>query len=177
MKKKTTSLEETAYHEAGHAVVCHYLRVGYRYVTINSKDDSLGHLLHKKLAKSFRPDIDSQSSRARFYVEKLIMASLGGISSESIVTGRNNWKGAHEDLHSSSILALYFASNENEAEAFLNWLKIRTLNLLKRPAQWIAVESVAKELLKKRKLSSKEVRELIYSSIQKAVRNHKKQQA
>lgn len=39
------SIERTAYHEAGHAVLAHFLGVGLKHVSIIANEDSSGHIL------------------------------------------------------------------------------------------------------------------------------------
>ena len=59
-------------------------------------------------------------------------------------------------------LAIYYCSGEKEIEAFLNWMWERTINWLQNLSfHWDAVEALAQELLKKRRLTAKEAKQII----------------
>ena len=171
MAKKTKKLEETAYHEAGHAVMAIHQRVYFHYVTIEPEADSLGHIFYGKWRRKFKPaastPIDfifsAMTLRQRDYVEKHIMVSLAGQTAGAILRGRNNWRGGTSDRehaieYASAILA---RSSGKMLEAYLRYMFVKTEEALRIPLLWKQVEALAKELLRKKKIDHKTVRKIM----------------
>lgn len=166
---KLTSLKKTAYHEAGHAVAHHYLFLSFKYVSIipDEQEGTLGHV-QSKYPESFRPDFEI-SNRNRLRLEREIMACLAGHAAEIIYSGHENWVGASQDNHLAIHLALYVTKSNEEIEAFIKWMQIRTMELLKNPIKWLVVESVAEELLKNKRLKAKDVKRIISVVVKKKI--------
>jgi ATP-dependent Zn protease len=80
-RKRTTKLERTAYHEAGHVVAHYVLRIGFRYVTIIPSGDYLGHVKGCPYGKNFRPYIEV-TLRMRDRLEKEIVIFFAGNEAE-----------------------------------------------------------------------------------------------
>lgn len=151
-----------AYHEAGHAVAAMKIK-GLRAVgaitidEIKHEQSNHGGFHNRNLLRDIHPA--SPSLRARIRVEKEIMVALAG----GLAEGRRN-ESRHLDEHSSSDqdyaakLALY-ANNVDESagEAFLRWLVIRADIIVE--SYWPTVEALAQELLKRRRMTGKELRE------------------
>jgi hypothetical protein len=70
-------LEDTAHHEAGHAVAAVEFRRPFRYVTIESGDDSLGHVMFRTFKASFNPELNGDL-RTRVCCENYAIISLAG---------------------------------------------------------------------------------------------------
>jgi len=98
-KEPSMKLKKTAYHEAGHAVAACEYRRKFSYVTIAPEEDSLGHVLYQHLGKNFHPEYD-EMSKVRAKLEKAILISLAGHAAERIFSGKNNWLGSSNDIHS-----------------------------------------------------------------------------
>lgn len=158
-KPKTTQLERTAYHEAGHAVMHLEEKLAFEHVTIvpNEERRSLGHLIWK-VQSDFNPEISSDRKTLRL-LESMILCSLAGPAAEAIYAGRRNWRGAAGDLEAMVARAIDYTGSPEEANAFVNWLWIRANNTMK--AQWPTVEAVAEALLAKKTLSTREVKKAI----------------
>lgn len=163
---KILSIKKTAYHEAGHAIACHFLHMPFNYVSIKSGEDFLGRVVRFPHPEPFNPDIDSESSRARIRIEKSIMISCAGHAAELNLTGRRNWVGSSYDNQKASELAMYFCGSERQTGAFMDWMWIRIIDWIKQPLHWIAVEAVAEELVKSKQLKAMEVRAIIYKAIE-----------
>jgi len=157
LKKIPKRKVKTAYHEAGHAVARVRLGLPIRKVTIVEKDDSYGHVAFQ-YPKWFKPDTMELTPSRRIKIENEIIAGLAGHAAELIYSGRNNWSGSSSDMDRLVDLALYVTGSEAQLNAYLNWLQIRTIDFLRAPLNWLAVENVAQELLKKGSLSAKEVK-------------------
>jgi hypothetical protein len=80
-------LEDTAHHEAGHAVAAVEFRKRFRYVTIEPGDGSLGHVMFQKSNASFKPDI-FVDLRTRVLCEHSAIISLAGPSAGAHFCGR-----------------------------------------------------------------------------------------
>jgi len=159
MRAEVTELEGTAYHEAGHAVLKCAYGVALRHATIIRDDESevLGHVAYT-ISPSFHPDYDT-SSRTRSRAEALIMSSMAGRIAEQRSTGIENLEGAEHDIHWEVGFASRMTGSSEEAELYLAWLEHRTRRGVEH--RWWAIEAVAAELLKRRKLSAKQVRRVI----------------
>lgn len=163
--------EATAYHEAGHAVVG--LELGIRIKSVNIVQDEeagrLGLCEGGKFPKWFEPDV-VKDTKARLHAEEHIMFSLAGVEAELRLTGRFNHVGAHGDYVGADQLAVYFCENEQERFAFMNWLSLRTRNMLYREHVWLKVEAVAKALLDRERLSANELRAICQNAMQEAIK-------
>src|SRR5947209_3102570 len=92
-------LEVTAYHEAGHAVAAFNVGRSFRHVTIEPGDESLGHLLHDRFSRSFKPDI-AMSKRTEATIEDHVLIGMAGMAAERRFVGRSrrNWRGGRQDM-------------------------------------------------------------------------------
>ena len=48
---------------------------------------------------------------------------------------------------------IQYLGGNDEREAFLNWIEIRTFNILRLRRQWIFIDAIAQKLLMKNKLT------------------------
>ena len=169
MPKPTRALIATAYHEAGHAVMAWAHDVGVKEVSIvpNMERNSLGHCQHI-VWSAFRPDLED-SLRTRDRVQWLIMVFLGGREAERRFTGRYNHGGATGDMHQVFNMASYLASSDDEIDALVRWLTIRTRNSL--DVYWAFVEGLAAALLEEQQMRGKRVREVMTAVAQQRVRH------
>lgn len=152
-------IEATSYHEAGHAVTAYLLQIPMWNVSIEADKDYLGYVL-LKYPKWFQPDIDNDT-RTHNFIKKRIMVALAGREAEKIFTGRYNNVGAESDLGKVRELAMRIISDPKEIEAYIKWLRLSTQNFIKVPYRWYLIETLAKELVNKKHLKRKEVKELI----------------
>lgn len=156
-------IKATAYHEAGHAIAAYTLQIPMWDISIEADKDYLGYLL-LKYPKWFQPDID-YDSRTSDFVKKRIMVALAGREAEKIITGRYNNIGAESDLNTVREFAMRIISDPKEIEAYIKWLRLSTINLLKVPYRWKLIETLAEELLQRKHLKRKEVREVINNTM------------
>ena len=93
-KRKSNSLESTAYHEAGHVVIAHLLKRKFRRASIvpDPATGSLGHV-HFSVLRGFNPDINAGPITDK-RIHNEILIDLAGIAAEARLTGRRNWRGA-----------------------------------------------------------------------------------
>jgi hypothetical protein len=151
---RKTTLEATAYHEAGHAVVSFGVGRGVRRVTIIPDGDSLGHITNHGLP-AFHPDYKTDGATRR-RVEQCVMISLAGAIAEARFKGHRRRLGDGADLAQVFDLASYMVGETEELNAYVRWLWLRTRNLLE--VHWPVVEHFAAELLARRHLTGREAR-------------------
>jgi Peptidase family M41 len=150
-RKPPSDLECVAYHEAGHAVAAYNLKRRFNYVTIIREDDTLGQCRFTPY-KNFRPDIYSDN-KTKARVEQAIVMLFAGAAAENKLAGKRNRAGEDDDFQKAVNLAASQCGSDEEVGAYLNWLWVRTRVLLDLPWLWAAVEALAQELLKYRKVS------------------------
>lgn len=170
-RKRISKKRLTAFHEAGHAFAGWFLKRGrLEYVTVESNEDSYGHVLWLDLKKKFEPDVESDS-RTSNHLNKIIKVSIAGDLAEKILKGTDargvDSQALQQEDYSKAIeYALHYACGDaDEAGAYVNYLYYSTRNFLKLPWHWAAVESLAEALLKHRTLGKKEVDRIIRESI------------
>jgi hypothetical protein len=191
MKPERKDLERTAYHEAGHAVAAHLFRRRFRYVTVEPTESSSGHvatwlpentrrevaswLLFNKFG--FRPAgvgdiLDVTVPRKvmdAMMAEMIIMAA--GDAAEVIHLKEYDrrgtdlyYGGSFADMMNLHDFATSLTLSEYEALALGNWIKERTLGLIAFKWHWKVVQTLAKALLRKRRIGYKEAREIMSST-------------
>jgi len=145
MAKRDSRREATAYHEAGHAVVCHKLGYQTKRITIVPSGTSLGECSHEKIIRS-NPEVDG-SAKARLQMEKCIMVCLAGNIAQ------RRWRAssvrsyhASSDNHLATDLAIRINGSGPIATAYLKWLSLRTKQILE--SSWQTVEALATDLLR-----------------------------
>ena len=156
------TLERIAYHEAGHAFMAFYQRCTCRHASIipDEKDNSLGHILNGKRAR-VEYDRISPSSKDRLQIEKYILVAYAGNAAERLLTRRKVSDGSHKDFQDAYDYVSLLIQDEEEVYAYLKWLQLRAENILSIRYNWFAVEVLAKELLKRKYIGGKQVRQII----------------
>ncbi len=163
MRRRST-LEATAYHEAGHAVAAHLLHTGLRSVTIvpNKAEDTAGETL-TGLGGRFKGQPDVEITPAiRDWLERRIRVSMAGDIAQRRYSPRSRraWHGQADRQHAVN-LASYVTGGGKALELYLGWLPESTVNLLALPHVWTVVEAVADALLEHRTLGRKRLLSVI----------------
>ena len=167
---EATQIERTAYHEAGHAVAFIEMRLAFKYVTIVpgcawwSDDAKLGYL-QPVAVKGFRPD-RNVDRRTRERAEARIIGLLAGSIAEAKLIGQDVPKsGSRVDLDQAASLAKCFCGSDEEVEAYLESLYVRTKQLFDSPHVWAAVEALAGELFKHTRVSAVLARKIVRAAM------------
>jgi len=145
-KNKITQETKTAYHESGHVFISYLNGFKFEYVTIIRNEFSWG-----RLEFNNQPHYDFAQ-----FGERETMVYMGGYAAEIILRGRKRWRtwlndmmlsGDYEQIYKKSS---YYSQTEKEnvIEAYINYLMVFTLEVLKK--NWEYVEALAKELLSKK---------------------------
>lgn len=171
-KRATQALTATAYHEAGHAVACYILHRGFRYVTIRPDRECLGRVMQTPLPDSFWIADLGIDTRARRIAEREIIIDFAGEAAGAIWRGRHNWRSSRADFQSVTELTGRVCNTPDEEEAFARWLAIRARDMIACPMNWEQVKAVAKALLDKQHLSSRQVRQIIRRQVGQIIRSH-----
>lgn len=154
MKEK--KLESTAFHEAGHAMICIALFHNFEYVTVVPNDNSFGHIL-----RSLNVSINDMSLNE---VIEHTMISMAGTLAEEIhgkTSERRRLRGASEDFSNITDFIINFM-DQSEADLFVKWIEHRTREILK--SRWHDVIKIASELTERKTLMQRDVISLLVPS-------------
>ena len=118
----------------------------------------------------FQPDAPIDG-RVRRRLKDEIMIALAGPEAQSHVSTKAAVQaGAGFDWPQAADLALYVAGSDLEAEAFVEWLRLRTANLIiGQPLVWACTEALATRLIEKSMLKGRDMRETISATCQDAL--------
>lgn len=169
MGKPTKALQAIAYHEAGHAVVrWHYRLRMPKYVTIIPDEDSLGHIFGHKFPGKFDFGETEWSGQTQLLLERRIRSIFAGPLAQKKFHPRG-FRHAHAagDYDQIADLGLRLGGDDETASAHIKLLELQTRNLLNTPQIWLFIEAVAEALLEQKKLSGKQVREVIRKALDK----------
>ena len=166
-KSKDRISEETAnaYHEAGHAVVSVKQKLLFKRVTIVADEGSVG-CTQLELWGDFRPEAQADL-RTRDRLQRYVSSVLAGPAAEERLLGKNSYDGAgaEDDWREAFEQALRAYGSPRQAKAYLELLYIVEQERMREPSAWAAVRAVAKELLKQKTLTAKQVRALVDQSM------------
>jgi hypothetical protein len=154
-RRRRSTAEEVAYHEAGHVVVGN--RLGLTLVDVDVLEDAEGGHGHTNFETPswFRRD-DPLDDRKRKFVEAVATTFLAGTVAEARRAGFENWEAAGFDLDSvvKEWLLLLFPAPEI-ADRLKAYGAVAT-GLVDDPANWRAIEKLARPLLKRHRLTGAE---------------------
>ena len=170
---KMKKLEKVAYHEAGHAVAAFLMRRSFSYVTIKPDESSFGHIFYQKFRDSFNPDY-VEDYKIRRPLEKAIITGLAGHVAEKIYSKQENYETSENDFHVAVDLASYLCGSNEEIEAYIKWLYIRTKNMLEHPNNWCKVKAFAEELLDHRRIGYVKARKIMKDAVENSFQEYRK---
>ena len=158
--------ERVAFHEAGHAVAAFHHGLKVRRVSIKPDAEAQGYCL---LAPSRRHFDMPLSLRVRHAFESHFVVAFAGPLSE--LRHRDGspddlWEIGRTDDHAEleeSVLEII--GNQPEADAYLQWLRVRTEQFLADIDVWQQVEVVAFTLLKWREIDGGPLKEAMQQAM------------
>jgi len=157
------SLENTAYHEAGHAYA--YLLTGRKFkdVTIVREEDSLGHVAIRPpsgLQEMFEYP-DSIMIGPKRLAKRLPkdLCSIAGPVAEKIHCGRNNYSGARYEKRNIIDWSLYDAPGKI-TQKYFSLIQEYMQELFSDQKHWRVIILIATALLEKKTLSFQEVEQI-----------------
>lgn len=166
-------LTQTAYHEAGHAVFACLMNIGFKRVTVapgpvpldEFRRTTLGQLdLDGKWPRFALPwEIEFDLQRARNYVRRNVCMTVAGSLAETLYS--HCWRQSIGEDGDDEFYAREAASivtrSPKAARDLVDRVRFLTLEMLRVPYVWAAVEAVAQKLVKRKTLRSAEVMELV----------------
>ena len=156
-------LRATAFHEAGHAVAAFMLGRAFTRVSIKPDDLTVGRCSFRTPGTWYRPE-EEMSAPTRRMLEHRIMISLAGPETEARATGAFDPQASQEDLDRALDHACLMAADPSEASAYVEWLRLRTVNLMKQDGFWNAVRALAETLLRRNELPYRHARIVIQNA-------------
>jgi hypothetical protein len=119
-----------------------------------------------------RPDIEVDT-RTRLRLENEIVTFFAGPQTEERFTGEPADDGSSSDFRAIVDLASYMVGDEDELNAYIEWLRCRTARHLRTwPAFWPCVQALAEALLQHQTLSGRRARQVILTAGQRWLENH-----
>jgi hypothetical protein len=168
-----SELESIAIHEAGHAVIG--LALGLGLLSIDLEPDELGGRGHTSFepagpwfeeSRDFSPEAagGELAGRRAEFIERVVTTYLAGYVAESKQSGRDAMDSAGFDFREAVMDWLNLELlNDEERMVRLATLRDRARALVERHENWQAIEALAAELLRRRRLSGREARTLLES--------------
>ena len=161
MARITSRLRATAYHEAGHAVAAWHQRIRINSLSIAEDDISKGRLSHEYHFTGIRPDLD-MSPRAQRRIENMAMVCFAGPHAQRKAFPRS-WRNHHgrSDFHQATDLLSYVDPDPETLEIYVKLVDARAQKFVAGPSVWMLIDRLANDLLERRKMTGREVRESI----------------
>lgn len=155
------SLQRTAYHEAAHAVLAYFLRVGLRRVTVVADEDSEG-------ASFDGGEFSEDTEELRLHAKEafwLRMATVRYAGAEAVrrLAPRSKWRdGATNDYRWASIALEKITLDSQSLRALQTYTMRRSRLLVEN--YWPEIESLARALIQRKELDGVEaVKEMLAS--------------
>jgi hypothetical protein len=173
--------EASAHHEAGHAVVSVYVGLAVESVDIIRRNGDLGgcqgiapdKAVEEAVAALLQArelgqpvDVAKISPAARQWIDQMIRSTLAGPLAEERFRGRKLPAGdlgkIDDDSTVHSLASICWPTAERIRR--VQELESEVADLLAKPAAWMAVEAIAKALVKREFLTGAEVSELYWDA-------------
>jgi len=154
-----------AFHQAGHAVAAVLLGVACRGASVLEETDSLGRV-RLAVPTWLHPEGDNDA-RTRRWVKAKVQVGWAGMVAEvelchtPLALAR---AGSQADLSAMAALATYAVGSQEELEAYLEWLRCRTVNLVRHCLVQQRITKVAEALLDHGQLTRGQIRALALPS-------------
>ncbi len=161
---------DTAFHEAGHAVMAFELGIPIASADIVGDDDAAGRVLTNG-SQRWMEDMDTSYEEMPAWVRRrleghIMMTWAGPLAGymhrklDSAAAPTDQECAEHGSFDFATIGQLLFraVTDEQERVAYGEWLRIRAWNMLHVPLVWREVEAVAEALAHRRRLSGRAVR-------------------
>jgi hypothetical protein len=174
-------IEDTAYHEAGHAVMAFIVRKKFRHVTIQSGEDQEGAILIKRPKVGHRQKhTDAELHAIANHLERHILILVAGyiasglfyIKTDAEFQTIERTRAIHAGIESDYQIAHQYASRilrsrmtrklsaGRTSREIINALEARADTILSRPEVWLGVQALADALLLKTTLRYREARQV-----------------
>lgn len=163
-KQEQTTIEEVAYHEAGHAIVRYVNKLYIGKISIIPTDSSKGYVVgHDKIIIAD----NSPSLHQRLHMEKIVIAALAGFIAQKRFDKHANPTCGGKDFDESYEHISTFTEDQEDIELYLKDLVFRTEQFINSPHIWNTIIDLSNELIKKEIITGKYAREFIKHSFEK----------
>ena|SRR5688572_7713050 len=152
--KEDESARRLAAHEAGHAVMAHFLKIPF--VSVSTVGDagrgSAGHIEMKESADVVESEWGADGefdTTTRISIECHLMTLLAGMLAEVELFGSlraEDVDGAQGDRSAAIQIAMQCSGSVDECQAYIDWLIIRVANKLRTPLNRVVLQAVADRL-------------------------------
>ena len=164
MGKRSTALQATAYHEAGHLLVAWRENITVHSVSIiaNRKIGSAGRVyLRSPLDGARRSKAVTKRSRRR--LEGLVRYFLSGTLAQKRFNPRSyrRWHDEDDRKQARKIIKRLAGADDEMARAALKHLEAEARDMLSEERNWLCVEAIARALMERKELKAGEVRAII----------------
>lgn len=164
MRRKSPEgpVSASAYHEAGHAVMCHLMHLRIKSISIDGDELYGGETTHENPFRGMESPLAGRASvRAR--VQKSIMLCLAGPLAQEKYAPRDSGRdyGGAMDVDMAFTLAMKFFRSRKTAAAYMNFAREWVRQTLNDPRISAAVERLARALTERRRLSGREADAII----------------
>jgi hypothetical protein len=151
----------TAYHEAGHVVVAFQVGVGLKEEAVTIVPTADCHRSVCTISELKNLGAAELTDEMRLEAERHALVSLAGVVAQK-KPRPSSVRNYHSspDYHNAVNLMSHFMEGE-VLEAYLNYLVLRTMNLVALPHVWMMIESLAAVLLEKRALTREQVEQVL----------------
>lgn len=147
----------TAFHEAGHALAAELFGEQTTRVEI------VGDIDHSGSTETLRfpagPDEVETPRETRESIESRLRCVLAGVVTEAMISGREGWDDASEDLEMAVRIAMKLVDDCEDVLPLLERTRLELERVLRE--RWPAVERLADELMHRKSLSGSEVRRIL----------------
>ena len=150
----------TAVHEAAHVIVAHQCGLKVQSSTIIGDEAAEGHTISRPFPSLFDPGLE-MGWRTRRRVEAEIMLA------RRIKVGE-----AHDLEIALEIARRASRGNDEEAHAYLKWLRYRTEAVLASSLSWSATEALASRLIEAETLAGHRLKGAVDQSFARARESH-----
>lgn len=161
-RKFSDPVTAAAYHEAGHAVMCHLLHLRIGSVRIDADELHGGETRH---SNPFRDALalDDATGRGRLRLEKAVMLCLAGPVAQAKMSPdpAHQEDGGALDWPAALALAMRFFRSQKTAQAYIAFARAWVDEIFAAPRIWAMVERLAKALIAERRLSGREAEAII----------------
>jgi len=168
------SLDRTAIHEAGHAIMCLDVGIEIKYVTIipDKKKDNLG-CVQPKDDVPF--NTNDKSEKNFISLQKRIKIGLAGDVARSKKYKEPYGEGSQNDWGELYVMAHSFFNNPHDTDEIIEFNLTKAKKLVDEyclkdtediiDKKWLFIEIVAKNLLEKKVLSGTEIKNIVSQNI------------
>jgi len=153
-----------AYHEAAHGLAAYLQNRRFRALSIRDGEHSHGKLPAHGWASFSLERCTDPACRDR--IERNIIELYAGDVAQEILTGKPVSRGESSDFHHIADLGTCVMEAGEVLDAYLHYMALRTKHILLLPQNWDAIQMLADELLKHKRLEYDAARRILEDAME-----------